>query len=117
MTQLLTAKQMRDSDARAIGGNEEKSRELMYLASLGVYNNVKWHGKIAVVVGKGNNGGDGYSLALILKENNLDCDIIAPLGEPKKDSTAYYYFIITRNEFQHKYNRSRMKDAAPKQII
>lgn len=92
MTQLLTAKQMRDSDARAIGGNEEKSRELMYLASLGVYNNVKWYGKIGIVVGKGNNGGDGYSLALILKENNLDCDIIAPLGEPKKESTAYYYF-------------------------
>lgn len=92
MTQLLTAKQMRESDARAIGGSEEKSRELMYNASYGVYNNVEWHGKIAIVVGKGNNGGDGYSLALILKENGYDCKIVAPLGEPKRESTAYYYF-------------------------
>ena len=92
MTQLLTSKQMRESDARAINGSEEKSRELMFNASLGVYNNVEWHGKIGIVVGKGNNGGDGYSLALILKENNYDCQIISPLGEPKKYSTAYYYF-------------------------
>ncbi len=92
MTQLLTAKQMRDSDARAIGENEEKSRELMYKASLGVYNNVDWCGKIGIVAGKGNNGGDGYCLALILKENGYDAEIIAPLGEPRKESTAFYYF-------------------------
>ena len=92
MTELLSAKQMRESDKIAINGSEEKSRELMYSAALGVYNNVSWKGKIGIVCGKGNNGGDGFALALILKENKIDSDIILALGEPKKESTAHYYY-------------------------
>ena len=70
MTQLLTAKQMRDSDARAIGGCEDTSRKLMYYASYGVYNNVKWYGKIGIVVGKGNNGADGKVASSILSKKH-----------------------------------------------
>ena len=98
MTELLSAKQMRESDALAINNNEEKSRELMYKAALGVYNNVKWHGKIGIVCGKGNNGGDGFALALILKENGIASNIILALGEPKPKTTASYYFEKCQNE-------------------
>lgn len=92
MTEILSAKQMRDSDIKAIDGNESTSRELMYKASLGVYNSVSWHGKIGIVCGSGNNGGDGYALALILKEKGFLVDVISALGTPKESTTAYYYY-------------------------
>ena len=84
MTQLSTSKQMQDSDKRAISDNEETSRQLMYKAAYGVYNSVSWQDNVGIVVGKGNNGGDGYCLALILKEKGYKVEIISLLGEPSK---------------------------------
>ena len=92
MTQLLTSKQMQDSDKRAISDNEETSRQLMYKAAYGVYNSVRWQDNIGIVVGKGNNGGDGYCLALILKEKGYKVEIISLLGEPSRSSTAHFYY-------------------------
>ena len=92
MINILTAKQMRKSDLNAINNNEEISRALMYKAALGVYNSVIWSGKIGIVCGKGNNGGDGYALALILKQNGIKSKIIQLLGNPKEDTSAYFYF-------------------------
>jgi len=92
MKEILNAELMRASDLVAINNNEEISRELMYKAALGVYNSVIWQGKIGIVCGKGNNGGDGYALALILKQNGIECELILPISAPREDSTAYYYY-------------------------
>ena len=80
---------MRLSDAMTI---KEKisSKELMYRAAMGVFNNVKWYGKIAIVCGTGNNAGDGYALAIILKENGFNPDIL--LIENKFSEDGEYYF-------------------------
>ena len=66
---VISVDQMRRSDAYTIE-HYTSGRELMYLAAHGVYDSyMAWNGKsIAIVVGGGNNGGDGYALAVILKK-------------------------------------------------
>ncbi len=62
---------MRESDRRTIE-NHVPSLTLMYRAAMGVYRATEWRGRIAIAVGSGNNGGDGFALACILKENGID---------------------------------------------
>ena len=50
--------------------------------------------KIAIVVGGGNNGGDGYALAGILKKNNIDSTIIK-VSEKLSEDGKYYSDIAT----------------------
>ena len=87
---LVSVEQMRRSDAYTI----EKfipSKELMCRAANGVYESfMSWDNKkIAIVVGGGNNGGDGYALAGILKKNNIDSTIIK-VSEKMSEDGKYY---------------------------
>ena len=87
---LVSVEQMRRSDAYTI----EKfipSKELMYRAANGVFESfMRWENKkIAIVVGGGNNGGDGYALAGILKKNNIDSTIIK-VSEKMSEDGKYY---------------------------
>lgn len=84
----ISVENMRESDRLTIE-NYVSGRTLMYRASLGVYKAVKWHGNVAIAVGGGNNGGDGYALACILKRNNYDCRIVK-LSDKLTDDSAYY---------------------------
>ena len=89
MQNVISVDNMRASDKYTID-NITPSLELMYRAGVGVYNSVKWSGKTAIACGTGNNGGDGYVLALEMKKNNLDCEII--LVKDKFSSDGEYYF-------------------------
>ena len=62
---VVTVENMRLSDAQTIK-NRVPSRELMRRAAQGIFDAVKFVGKVAIVCGSGNNGGDGYALACIL---------------------------------------------------
>ena len=81
---------MRQSDAYTIA-NFTDSRELMYRAAMGVYNAYeKWRDKkIAILVGGGNNGGDGYALAGILKERGAD-PIVYQVSDKLSEDGKYY---------------------------
>ena len=84
----ISVENMRESDRLTI----EKyipSRTLMYRAALGVYRAVNWHGDIAIAVGGGNNGGDGYALACILASNNIPCRIVK-LSEKLTEDSAFF---------------------------
>jgi len=75
MLDCISVGNMRRSDALTI----EKyvpSQTLMYRAAMGVFMAVDWHGSIAIAVGSGNNGGDGYALACILKSRGINCCIV-----------------------------------------
>ena len=87
---IISVEQMRKSDAYTIE-NFVPSKELMYRAANGVYESfMNWDNKkIAIVVGGGNNGGDGYALAGILKKNNLDSTIIK-VSEKMSEDGKYY---------------------------
>ena len=90
MLSAVSTDLMRKSDLATIEGGVS-GIELMYRAAMGVYNSVKWNGKIAIISGSGNNAGDGYALALILKENGFECDIVL-ISEDKFSPDGKYYF-------------------------
>lgn len=88
MIDCISVENMRRSDAYTIA-NLVSSRELMHRAAYGVFKAADWHGRNAIVVGSGNNGGDGFALACILKENGYDCTVFTVSQRLSPDS-AYY---------------------------
>ena len=88
MLECISVENMRLSDAMTI----EKyvpSLELMHRAAMGVFRAVDWQGQIAIVVGSGNNGGDGFALACILNEHKIDCAIFTVSQRLSTDSAHY----------------------------
>jgi ADP-dependent NAD(P)H-hydrate dehydratase / NAD(P)H-hydrate epimerase len=71
---------MRATDGWAIETKKIPSLELMERAGEGLARVVSEHvpaGRIAVVCGKGNNGGDGYVAARVLRQAGRDVDVLA----------------------------------------
>lgn len=88
MMDCISVENMRRSDALTI----EKyvpSLELMGRAAKGVYLACKWTAPVAILVGSGNNGGDGFALACILQEQNIDCTVFTLSQRFSEDSTFY----------------------------
>ena len=81
---------MRRSDAYTIE-HYVPSKELMYRAAYGVYRAYDgWQGKsIAIFAGGGNNGGDGYALAGILKEAGIDSTVLKVSDKLSEDGRHY----------------------------
>lgn len=81
---------MRRSDAYTIR-NLVPSKELMYRAAYGVFRSYDgWRGsRIAILAGGGNNGGDGYALAGILKNNGFD-SVIYKVSDKMSEDGRYY---------------------------
>lgn len=88
MIQCVSVENMRQSDAHTIA-NAVPSLVLMHRAALGVFKAHVWQGRTAIVVGSGNNGGDGFALACILQSNNYDCAVFTVSQKYSSDS-AYY---------------------------
>ena len=84
----ISVENMRESDRLTIE-RYVSGRTLMYRAALGVYKAADWHGDIAIAVGGGNNGGDGYALACILRRRRYGCRIVK-LSDKLTDDSAYY---------------------------
>jgi NAD(P)H-hydrate epimerase len=90
---LFEAEEMRAADAYAIEEREVPSLDLMERAGAGLTRLVAAHatdGPVRVVVGKGNNGGDGLVVARLLREEGREADVlaVADLGEAQGDVAA-----------------------------
>ena len=81
----ISVENMRESDRMTIE-RYVSGRTLMYRAALGVYRAVEWKGDIAIAVGGGNNGGDGYALACILARHGFSCRIVKLSDKLTEDS-------------------------------
>lgn len=84
----ISVTNMRQSDRKTI----EKyvpGLTLMYRAAMGIYRAAEWRGDIAIAVGSGNNGGDGFALAYILKSNGIDCRVAVLSDRLSPDSTHF----------------------------
>lgn len=88
MIDCISVENMRRSDACTIA-NLIPSLELMYRAAYGVFLAGAWEGHTAIVVGSGNNGGDGFALACILKEYHHDCTVFTVSQHLSQDSKYY----------------------------
>ena len=88
MIPVLSVENMRKSDARTIEKGTP-SRELMLRAGKGVFNRTPWKPPVAIFCGSGNNAGDGYVIALLLKESGIPCDLIR-LSDKCSEDGAYY---------------------------
>lgn len=88
MLDCISVENMRLSDADTIA-NLVPSLELMHRAAEGVFRAVQWHGRVAIVVGSGNNGGDGFALACILKDHQIECSIFTLSQRLSADSAHY----------------------------
>ena len=88
MKTILTVSAMRESDARTIAGGVP-GRELMLRAGRAVFESVQWKPPVAVLCGSGNNAGDGYVLAKLLREAGVPCELIRLYDKCSSDG-AYY---------------------------
>lgn len=89
MKDVITVANMRESDAYTIA-NYVPSKELMHRAAMGVYRAVTWKGRVGILTGGGNNGGDGYALAAILADQGIACRIYR-VSEKFSEDGKYYY--------------------------
>ncbi|WP_299843069.1 NAD(P)H-hydrate dehydratase [uncultured Roseovarius sp.] len=91
MTELLTAAQMRAIEQAAIESGEVTGLELMERAGRGVVEAIfeewpelaKTSHRAVVLCGPGNNGGDGFVVARLLKEWGWEVEVFL-YGDPKK---------------------------------
>lgn len=88
MIDCISVDNMRESDAYTIA-NFVPSLELMHRAACGVFLASNWSGHIGILVGSGNNGGDGFALACILKEHGYDCTVLTVSQRLSPDSSYY----------------------------
>ncbi len=93
MIDVLSVDNMRRSDAATIEAGTP-GRDLMMRAARGVFDCVGertgWKAPVAIVCGSGNNAGDGYALALILKDNGMDPVVICVYDRFSEDGKYYY---------------------------
>lgn len=86
---VVSVENMRKSDAHTISCHTS-SRQLMMNAAQGIFDSVRFTGRVAIVCGKGNNGGDGYALACVLINNGITPTIFRA-GSGFSEDGLYYY--------------------------
>lgn len=89
MIRVTSVENMRLSDTRTVE-TKTPSKELMYQAGKGIFESVKWQGKTLIACGTGNNAGDGYVVATLLKEQGKDVELL--LVEERFSPDGKYYF-------------------------
>ena len=88
MLDCISVENMRLSDERTIAAGTD-SRVLMGRAAEGVFRAAVWQGPAAIAAGAGNNGGDGYALACLLRRAGIDCAVFAVGSRRSADSDFY----------------------------
>lgn len=101
----VSVETMRKSDAWTIA-NLVPSKELMYRAGKGIFEIAAWKAPVAIVCGKGNNAGDGYVAAALLKDAGIDCKIILLSDDFSEDGKYYFDMAVQKGVPFCKYDNS-----------
>ena len=107
MTEAVSVSLMRKSDENTIE-SEIPSKELMYRAGEGIVDSVKWHGKILIACGTGNNAGDGYVVASILKSKGACVELMLLAERFSPDGKYYFDRCLSQNVPWSVYNLQKL---------
>jgi NAD(P)H-hydrate epimerase len=97
MQALLTAAQMREIDRATIEGLGLPGAVLMEYAGRAVADEVALvgaKGRVAVLCGPGNNGGDGYVCARWLREWGIDAQVFLAAARPRAGGDAALFLAV-----------------------
>ena len=90
---------MRASDRWTIE-NICPSKELMARAGKAIFEHVDWKGPVGIICGKGNNAGDGFVVASLLKDHGIDCEIVLLYEDAFSEDGRYFYDICAAKGIQ-----------------
>ncbi len=94
MDRVVTVNEMRECDRVTIL-NGTPSLKLMLRAAQGIFDAHICSGKIAIICGNGNNGGDGYALANIMLEHGITPVVYRCAGSLSADAEYYYLKLVS----------------------
>ena len=92
MLDCISVENMRLSDQQTIA-ELTPGLTLMGRAAEGVFRAVQWHGRVAIVAGSGNNGGDGFALAVLLNRAGVECAVYT-LSQKLSADSAHYAALV-----------------------
>lgn len=98
MQKVITKEVMQNSDKYTID-NKYASIDLMHKAAEAVMTSYPFKGKVLIVVGSGNNAGDGYALALLLNKANIEVNILQ-IEQQYSNDGKYYYDLCQKNNIK-----------------
>lgn len=87
MLNIYSVEKVRKADKAAC--EKESAIKLIWKAATGLFNAYDYHGRIAIIVGVGNNGADGLALSLIMHQHGLKPDVYL-LSEKVSPDSSYY---------------------------
>lgn len=90
MAVCVSTEVMRASDRWTIE-NICPSKELMARAGKAIFDQVDWNGPVGIICGKGNNAGDGFVVASLLKDHGIDCEIVLLFEDSFSEDGRYFY--------------------------
>ena len=90
MVKCVSTEVMRQSDRWTIE-NLVPSKELMGRAGKAIFESVEWEGPVGIVCGKGNNAGDGFVVASLLKDKGIDVEIVLLYEDSFSEDGKYFY--------------------------
>lgn len=90
MPVCVSTEVMRSSDRWTIE-NLIPSRELMERAGRAIFEQAEWKGPVGIVCGKGNNAGDGFVVASLLKDHGIECEIVLLYEDSFSEDGKYFF--------------------------
>ena len=92
MPLCVSTEVMRASDKWTIE-NLVPSKELMARAGKAIFEQGRWEAPVGIICGKGNNAGDGFVVASLLKDHGIDCEIVLLYDDAFSEDGRYFYDI------------------------
>ena len=90
MPVCVSTEVMRSSDRWTIE-NLCSSKELMERAGKAIFEQVRWIGPVGIICGKGNNAGDGFVVASLLKDHGIECEIVLLYEDSFSEDGKYFF--------------------------
>ena len=90
MPVCVSTEVMRSSDRWTIE-NLCSSKELMERAGRVIFEQAEWKGPVGIICGKGNNAGDGFVVASLLKDHDIECEIVLLYEDLFSEDGRYFF--------------------------